>query len=404
MRKITSVVIAVVFLALTAFFTISFIIVPDNSFSEQENRFLTVFPEFSLKSLADGSFGSAINEYFADQFPFRDILVGLKGITEIASLKCENNGVLLGKNGNLAVRLFTVYKSRLERFEDMDFYYKESVEASVTGLNEYAENEARPLITLLPPRSVDVMSESFIYPDEISDSFHSLIASEVSEKTGFIDLYDTFRSSFDKGEYVYYNTDHHWTTKGAYIAYCSVMSAWEMDDLIIPEPDFSVTDISDFYGTTWSKSGMKFVKPDTIQIWSLGNESDFTTSCYSEKNVKGEDGKPVKTKEAYESFPGWINYDKLKDKDKYGAFLDGTHNEMTVFKNGENRERLLVAKDSFANSLVPFLVQHFDLVIVNLSGKVTNLSSYAEEYGCDRILIVYNWENIIENTYLAEIK
>ena len=184
-----------------------------------------------------------------------------------------------------------------------------------------------------------------------------------------------------------------------------LMREWGMEDDILPEESFTVETIDDFYGTTWSRAGYKFVGPDTLEIWSLGNDNDFTTTCYAEKQIKGEDGKPTRVKEATKTFPGWLNRDYLAKKDKYAAFLDSTHNEQTVFKTTETgRPRLLIAKDSFANTMVPFLAQHFDLVLVNLAGRMTDLTSYIEEYGCDRVLIVYNRANLIENNNLAAIK
>ena len=213
------------------------------------------------------------------------------------------------------------------------------------------------------------------------------------------------RDKYDAGEYVYYRTDHHWTTYGAYIAYCELMKSWGLENDIIPKEAFQVEKVPDFYGTTWSKAGLKFVDSDTLELWSLGNDAQFTTNCYASKRVKGEDGKPVIEKEAYSTFSSWLNRQYLEQKDKYATLLDGTHNEQTVFSNTETgRERLLIVKDSFANALVPFLAQHYDLVVVNLANKLTNASSYAEEYDCDRNLIVYNWGNLIENNYLAAIK
>ena len=102
----------------------------------------------------------------------------------------------------------------------------------------------------------------------------------------------------------------------------------------------------------------------------------------------------------------FYNRDTLSEKDKYAAFLDGTHNELTVSKTNGNfgdREVLLIAKDSFANTMVPFLSQHFDIVIVNLAANLTDLSSYIDLYGADRVLLVYNWQNILENNNLAAI-
>lgn len=404
MRKRIEIASAALFLVFVIGFAAAFWIVPDADFSEEENRPLAKFPSFSVESLLDGSFSDGINTYFADQFPIRDLFVGIKGVTETASLKGENNGVLLGKNGQLAVRLFTMYKSRLERTEDMDYYYSDTVAMSIDALNAYAEQEKRPLVTLLPPRAIDTASSALSYPQEISDALHEQLASGISEKAGWIDVLPMMRERYEAGDYICYRTDHHWTTLGAYLAYCEVMKAFGMEDAIIPEDSFSVEQIPEFYGTSWSKAGCKFVPADTMELWSLGNDDAFVTTCYASKMIKGEDGKPVEGKEAYKSFSGWLERSHLAGKDKYAAFLDGTHNELTVFSENEKRERLLLAKDSYANSMVPFLAQHFDLVIVNLSNKMTELSRYAEEYDCSRVLIVYNLENLVTGNNLASIR
>ena len=406
MKKIIDILTSVLFAAFIFAFALAFVLTPDTDFSEEENRSLKTFPKFTWERLLDGSFSSDINEYFADQFPARDSLVGIKGVTETLLLKGENNGVLLGDDGQLAVRLFDAYKSRLERTHDMDYYYTENVALAVDALNAFAKSSAVPVTTMLPPRSVDVAVSAFDYPTEISDALDAQLAESIGPEAGYLtDLRAQMESRYAAGEYVYFRTDHHWTTYGAYIAYTMLMRKWGMEDEIIPQDAFTVETVENFYGTTWSRAGYKFVEPDTLEIWSPGNEDEFTTTCYAEKQIKGEDGKPAKVKEAYKTFPGWLNRDYLAKKDKYAAFLDGTHNEQTIFKNGENdRPRLLIAKDSFANTMVPFLAQHFDLVIVNLAGRMTDLTSYIEEYGCDRVLIVWNRANLIENNILAAIK
>ena len=406
MKNIINIVTSVLFAAFLLIFTVLFVLTPDADFSEEENRSLTTFPKFTWKRLLDGSFSSDINEYFADQFPLRDTLVGIKGVTETLLLKGENNGVLLGDDGQLAVRLFDSYKSRLERTPDMDYYYPENIDVSVEALNAFAKSSDVPVTTMIPPRTVDIASSAFEYPTEISDRLDTQLAESIVPEAGYIaDLRKRMEDMYSHGEYVYFRTDHHWTTYGAYIAYTLLMQEWGMNDEILPPESFTVETVENFYGTTWSRAGYKFIGPDTLEVWTYGNEDDFTTTCYAEKQVKGEDGKPTVVKEATKSFSGWLNREYLTKKDKYAAFLDGTHNEQTVFRNNETgRPRLLIAKDSFANTMVPFLAQHFDLVIVNLAGRMTDLTSYAEEYGCDRVLIVWNRANLIENNILAAIK
>ncbi|MBQ7312890.1 MAG: hypothetical protein IJW81_04840 [Clostridia bacterium] len=406
MKNIINIVTSVLFAAFLLIFTAAFVLTPDADFSEEENRSLTTFPKFTWERLLDGSFSSDINEYFADQFPARDALVGIKGVTETLLLKGENNGVLLGDDGQLAVRLFDAYKSRLERTPDMDYYYPENVAVAVDALNAFAKSSVVPVTTMIPPRTVDIASSAFDYPTEISDVLDAQLAESIVPEAGYLaDLPKQMETRYNDGEYVYFRTDHHWTTYGAYIAYIMLMQEWDMTDEILPPESFAVETIENFYGTTWSRAGYKFVEPDTLEVWTPGNEDEFTTTCYTEKQVKGEDGKPTKVKEAAKTFPGWLNREYLAKKDKYAAFLDGTHNEQTVFKTTETgRPRLLIAKDSIANTMVPFLVQHFDLVIVNLAGRMTDLTEYINEYGCDRVLIVWNRANLIENNILAAIK
>ena len=404
MKKIINIVTSAGFLLIVMGFSIAFVLVPDKEFSDEENRSLTTFPRATLERVVDGSFSEEMNKYFADQFPARDNLVGIKGITEILFGKGENNGVLLGSDGQLAVRLFDTYKSRLERSGDMDYYYTENIDVAIEGLNDWAKRQERPIATILPPRTIDVAASAFNYPTEIGDMLSEQLASSITYEANYINLLPLMREKYDAGEYIYLRTDHHWTTYGAYTAYCELMRSWGMETDIIPKEAFRVEEVPNFYGTTWSKAGYKFVGPDTLELWSLGNEDEFTTTCYASKRVKGEDGKPTVIKEDYHTFTSWLNREHLDKKDKYAAFLDGTHNEQTVFSNVETgRERLLIVKDSFANSMVPFLAQHFDLVIVNLANKMTDVTAYAEEYQCDRILIVYNWGNMIENNYLAAI-
>jgi hypothetical protein len=53
--------------------------------------------------------------------------------------------------------------------------------------------------------------------------------------------------------------------------------------------------------------------------------------------------------------------------------------------------------------MVPFLARHFDILMVNLTGNTDNshLSALCEEYGCGRVLVVCNRENLITSNCLT---
>lgn len=381
---------SLLFLSILFGFAAAFILLPDKSFSEQENRGLRTLPSFSWDQLVSGDFSGAVNDYFADQFPLRDTLVGWKGASEIALGKGENDGILLGAEGQLARRQFEMRCADGSTLTDADAFDPETVRAACTGINRAADALQCPFHVLLTGRNIDVAASAFDYPTEISDALLDSIRRELEPSVQRVETVSLLRERFRAGEQVYYKTDHHWTTLGAYYAYCEVMKAYGMEEQILPAKRFTRQTVSDhFYGTLWSAGGMKWVQPDTVEFWLLGNEGDFAVTA---------DGKPLE---------GLYTRSWLQKKDCYSAFLDGTHDVVTVrMSTGEPRPVLLLLKDSFANSLAPFLAQHFDLVLLNLSSSradYTDLSAAADQYGADRVLLVYTLENVITADKLSRL-
>ena len=389
MKHKINLIAAVLFLALIFGFTAAFVLIPDNSFSEQENRSLRTLPRFTWQKLTSGEYAAEINNYFADQFPLRDALVGLKGGTELLFGKGENNGILLGRNGQLAQRLFDIC-SNGETLNDLDTFDPQTVQTAGERLTAVADSLDIPFCAVLTGRSIDVAAQAFDYPRESGDRLREAMHAAVGEKVSYLDTVPLLREKYEAGEYVYYRTDHHWTTLGAYYAYTEVMRSFGMEDEIIPMEAFDrQTVATDFYGTAWSAGGMKTVPPDSMEFWMLGNESDFA--------VTADGVKAPLYRTAY-----------LAKKDKYSAFPCGTHDVVTVVKQtGEARPTLLILKDSFANSMVPFLMQHFDLAVLNLSSAKadhTNLTESVSLYGADYALLVYTLENVIGSARLGSLR
>jgi len=392
MNKKINLTITVLFLVFLFGFGIAFWVIPDADFSPEENRPLQTFPTIDADNWLDGKVSSQLITYYSDQFPLRSGFVGLHALSELGLGRGESNGVLIGKGGQLAVRRFDAYLNRFERLEDTDYYSSAHVDrglASLVSLHQTLQERDIPLCVVLAPRTIDVTIGDFSYPSTISDGLDATIGSAMQAGgVNSVELMAAFRGLHEAGEYVYYRTDHHWTTKGAYVAYTAVMESWGMGDEVLPKSYFTVREISDFYGTTYSRSGLFFIPPDTLEIWEAPDDSRYTVY-----EVNGET-----TKTVIES--GFISEKYLSEKDKYGAFLDGTHRALFIVDKeaaarGEDRPRLLLARDSFANSMVPFLARHFDICMVNLTGGMTNLTELCETYDCQRVLVVCNRENLI---------
>lgn len=383
MHKRSELVTVIIFCLVVGVLAVSFWIIPDKAFSEQENRNLEQFPSFSADSFFSGGFSKAINVYYADQFPLRDSFVSLKSQSELLFLKGENNGVLYNKN-QLAVKDFNAYQSRIKITENTDRIYLDSLKAQLKSVDKLGESLDVPLVTVLPPRTVDIADSVFLYDRPDGDKPFELM-NELSEKTGYIDTLSLLRPKYESGEYVYYRTDHHWTTAGAYYTYCEIMKQLGREDKIIPRDRFEIEAVQDFSGTTAGRANFPIYNKDVLEIWHLPDDNDYEIIADGElKN-------------------GFYNRDYLVTSDKYSVFLDGTHDITTIKKKGEERETLLVAKDSFANCLIPFLAREFDIVAVNLATN-TFISAYAENYEADAVLIVFNTENIITTGHLGNLK
>ncbi len=399
MNRTIHIAVIAVFLVLVFGFGVAFWVLPDKDFSVDENRSLQTSPTLSLSEWLNGSVSEQLTEYYSDQFPLRSSWVSLRALCELAMGRGESGGVLLGTGGQLATRRFDAYLSRTERATDTDYYNTAHIQSgldAIVRLDETLTAADIPLCVLLAPRTIDVTAADFAYPSALSDRLDATIRDSLDgTSVNRVELLTTFRTMHEAGAYVYYRTDHHWTTLGAYTAYTAVMTAWDMEADILPTDAFTVRSVSDFCGTAYSRSGMFFVAPDTLEIWEAadGSDDDYT--------VHDGEGRLV-----IES--GFINEDYLSEKDKYSAFLDGTHRLLTITneatRDGESRPRLLLARDSFANSMVPFLARHFDIVMVNLSGGMTNLSELAATYDCDRVLIVCNLENLVTSDCLRLLR
>ena len=384
MKKRAERLTVILFCVIIASLSLAFLLLPDREFSPQENRALASFPELNAETFFSGDFGKEMNLYFADQFPLRTAFVKLKGGAELGMLRGENNGVLYSYD-QLAVKNFNAYKSILESTEDTDRIYAASIRAQLESLARFGESAGIPIVTLIPPRTIDVADGSFSYDRPDGDLLYDLASALLKDKAGYVDTLSLFREKYEAGEYVYYRTDHHWTTLGAYYAYCEVMDALGKADDVLPREAFEVEQTESFSGTTAARGNFPFYRKDVLELWRLPDDGAYEILA---------DGEPL---------DGFYALHYLSESDKYAVFLDGTHNLTTVKKPGEERETLLVAKDSFANCLIPFLAREYDVVAVNIH-TITSLSAAAETYGADAILILCNGENLITTGDLGKIK
>ncbi len=377
-------------------------IIPDKEFSEQENRALQQRPQ--LQSRFDGSlverikagkfldkyfsgdFAEDVGDYYSDQFPARDFFVGLKGVTEIAMLKGENNDVVLGEDSYLLSRMDNPNVDNVLKNYDASAEFaarmaEKGVSVTFAAAGRVIDVAEDKLPALYP---VDVLYRPWDALNDRAADTHVAGSAEYTDML-YLDLRTPLRAASESGEDVMYRTDHHWTTHGAYLAYVELMHLWGIEPLA--ESAFTVETVSDaFYGTAWRNAGMKWIEPDTMEYYRFDGDENYTMTIHDDGTV----------------FNGFYDRSYLEKTDKYSSFISGNRAYITVEKNGdENRERLLLVKDSFGHSLAPFLAYHFDLEIIDLRYYKESSAALVEETGCDRVLIINNMDSLTSASTLG---
>lgn len=330
------------------------LLTPDKEVSESENRPLQQQPDFSMKDVFSGEYMSDFETYVTDQFFAKDWWVGLKSDMERLFLKQENNGVYFGKEGYL-----------LETLAEKGQYF----DRNLTYLNAFQEKAPHLNSTvLLVPTAVEVYREHLPAFAPVVNQADLL---EEAKQTLALPLVNPLTTLNEhQSEYLYYKTDHHWTTLGAMYAYQDLMNEWGIE----PETNFKTEVVStNFYGTYYSKANNRQLPPDQITLYHPTNDLTFTTE------VNGE------------VIDGLYDFSYLEQKDQYSMFLGGNQPLTIVRSNIQNGKKLAIFKDSYAHSFAPFLASHFEEIhLIDLRYFNINPYDYLEEAGIEDVLFLYN--------------
>lgn len=358
---------ALIFLAFIGAFFILNLVLPDRQFSEQENRYLQMRPEFSFKSLFSGDYTSKFETYTTDQFTFRDEWITLKAASELALGKQENNDVHLCENGTL-----------IEGFKRPE---NSVLDSNMSALNSLVGNtDAKVYFALIPDKS-DLYA-SLLPKNAPNDSEKEVIDYCYGQSNATnVDMYSAL--SAHKDEYIFYRTDHHWTSLGAYYGLSALA---ESMGLPCPALD-SYTDrhvvSEEFYGTTWSSSGFSWVDPDTMEIFVNAPESLKVTSY--------PQGSPVEGK--------LYDFSFLEKKDKYSMFMGGNCPMHVIETGNEDKPSLLILRDSYTDSLIPFLLDDFsEIHVLDLRYYRASLKAYIEQNDFDNVLVCYSVSNFCSDS------
>lgn len=348
-----------------------YLILPERDFSEVENRYLSKKPALSWDAVEDGSFEADFDTYTSEQIPLRDEFIRLKSICESVIGKCENNGIIRGKNSEL-------FEKSLAGYEQ----YKKNI----SSIGQFVGQIDNDVVVAFCPNATEVISDSLPVGSKVLDE-------EYMEEYARGALYeyrnvempqitDVMKKHAD--EYIYYRTDHHWTTMGAYYGYEEIAKSLEVNPVDIGSLTKKSAD--GFYGTLYAKYRGMNIKPDSIE--------------YYESNVdKFECDDKV-----YDSL---YDEDKLSVYDKYAMFMYGNSGHSRVIckdMDVEMKEHLIVFKDSYANCLIPFLTYNYKIIdVIDLRYyKGNGIEEVNKDTDAD-VLLLYNFSHLNEDKHFFKL-
>jgi hypothetical protein len=348
---------------------------PKQDFSAEENRVLETAPRFSPDAVLDGSFMQSAENFAGDQFPLRTRLVSLStsiqllfGKRDLASDYSKapaEGGVYFGKNGHLYEVLLPDRTGTFRKNSDALKGFSKKTGISLYLLPVPSGSQEQP--ANLPDHA----------PNHNQREELEALRSGAGAGTKVVDVFDVL--SLEKtGRDFYFRTDHHWNTDGAYEGYRALMGA--MGVPCTPQSAFGYRAVSEpFYGTLYSKA----IFP--------GQRADAMRLPFSKKSA------PItqQTGAAIRRGIYWEEY--LTQKDKYSVYLGGNP-PVTVVRNPSAKDgKLLILKDSFANSMVPYLSTNFsEIHLIDLRYYNQDIYKYIKQNGITKAAAVYSIKQLCD--------
>ena len=351
------------FFLLLAVSTLAGLLLPDRYYSEREKRTLTQKPKFTVADFISGKFSDNLESYLTDQVPLRDDRVTLKTYLELAVGKRESGGIYLCKDQYLMDK-FTAYS-------------KKQLTANVEALAELQSKlaaEGIAMNTLLVPVAAQVLADKLPAYAPAAD-YAAIFQVLTDAGVDTVNVWSTLAAH--SGENIYYRTDHHWTSLGAYYAYC----AWRDIEPAAYEWTQGIL-CGNFRGTTWNKVPLPTVPAEEITAWykhinrsvSYNNGQYETDSIYERKYLSGSD--------------------------QYAVFLN-SNQAQTVIEGSGKSGKLLLIKDSYGNTFSQFPVEDYaEVHVLDLRFFKGDVAEYARENGITDALVLYGVQSFVKDTNL----
>lgn len=262
-------------------------------------------------------------------------------------------------------------------------FNKYNANVYIDSVNKYAENlnDEIKIYNLIVPTSSE-----FNMPDEyrdLSDSQKDGISyaySNMDNKIITVDAYSNIESH--KNEYLYFKTDHHWTSLGAFRAYESLMKI--KGEEAVPIEKYTKIDSKNKYlGSIYNITKNERLENNLDDIWYYEPFLSVEYSSINRDETKWNSNQII--------FPSYFEHDR-----KYSAFMGGDTAFSHIKIDSQVEKNILVLKDSYGNAFIPFLLPHYrDIFIVDPRYFKNNIYDLIKDNKIDEVLII-NYATVLQ--------
>ena len=366
-----------IFIVILFLFCVVNLVTGDREFSSGENRTLEQKPRLTVSGIESGRWMKQYESYVSDQFAGRDFWVSFKSSIDLLMGKRKSNGVFKGKDDYL--------------LEDIALPDEEQLNANLEAMKKFREQYKEiSMYIMLVPNAANVEADKLpgyaVTADQEKQFEH--IQNTLGSAFNWVNVDDILKKH--KSEEIYYRTDHHWTTLGAYYGYQALAEAMKLDTTKAPEMKaYAVT--NSFNGTLSSTSGYETGYKEPIYIYAPEDRENAVQVVLNNVNEK----KKIAT--LYDT-------SKLKEKDKYALFLGGNYPLLEIKTTADTTDRLLLVKDSYANSLIPFLTSYYrEIIVIDPRYYYDDISEVMKENDITSVVFLYNGNTFVKDNSISGV-
>ena len=337
----------------------------------------------------------------------------MKAVADMGLGRIESHGVTYGDDHYLMEKLEIVEDQNYPANAGTNIVKQTALDRSNGMVSSFLQMYDQTITFSLVPNSYAILEDEVPtgFPGADQQAYTQQIyrtLSEADDQLEIVDFSDAL--SQHKDEYIYYRTDHHWTTLGAYYAYVAYCEQKGLTPVSLEE--LKENKVEDFYGTFYSKAKRPSQPADTITWYDVDvDEFAFVANLQQDKQlaqlgeVVQEDGLELLRVD------GMMDQRKFEVRDKYAAFMWGNSGYVKI-KSSHNlnhqegkTSRLLLFKDSYANSMIPYLTYNYDeIIVVDLRYMAKSTKELMQEE-FDDIFVMYNFSTYVSGASdLAKLK